>query len=312
MLSPSEMHSLFHGLDLTGTVPNIAGNAGTSLPPNSPTAQFVLPLEVGSAERTVLIACQAEFRERWPQTWPGILRERFSLTDSQVGSMRLQQFLAAVGDDGCFQAQAADQTTLWLMIDETFVRAYSDLLLGASNAADVPGKRYATGPLERQLASRLVQTACELLFSSSLPASARNWQIEPIASSVGGIASAPVFLACEMVHMDFDISCAVSTGRISLAIPRGQLANWSAGRLNQKSAAHDGTCHETAETVNLRVVLNPLELSHAEFAQLQIGDVLLTGQPGQSPCSVELNGETKFQATVGSHQGHKAIRLIDT
>ncbi len=311
MLSPSEIHSLFHGLDLSRSANGLDGPAGSSLESSAESDQFTLPLALAPAERSALLSWQAAFGERWRQSWPERLRSQFALVNAAVNATRLRDFVSTLTDGHGFQAQSSHpQRVLWMVIDEGFVAIHLSCLLGAGESQVTPTVPLTWGSVEQQLTSRLVQGACEILFPETTGQDQSEWRFESVNSPADWIASAPVFLSCELVHFDFEIKGPASSGRLNIAIPRSLAVDFPGIQLSPAASTGEVNMDlRPTETVDLRAILVPLELSQDEFSQLQVGDVLLTAQANQSPCLVVVNGQPRYQATIGSHQGHKAVRL---
>lgn len=63
-------------------------------------------------------------------------------------------------------------------------------------------------------------------------------------------------------------------------------------------------------TVQVTANLARLKISTADLAVLQVGDVVMTDLSPDSPVALQLNGRTLSQATIGTHLGRKALRLM--
>ena len=300
-LSPSEVQSLFAGLDLAGSA---AGMHGRSIAASDPTwsgDQFTLPMALDGGEHAALLAWQAAFGKDWSAAWTEPFVSRFSLGNTELHVIRLRDFVTAHAGWQGFQVTAGERGfPVWLALDDPLLGAHLDCLLGGDEGA-TPTALRARGPLEQQLAGRFVQSVCESLFA---PRTAAGWQIKAVNSEADWIAGIPVFLACEIVQFDFEIVGAGVIGRLSVGIPRG-----ACHKLHSPQASSSPSIAASSTTVQLKATLPTLSLLPTEFQQLQVGDVLLTSQNDQAPCQVSWDGQQRFTASVGSHQGHKAIRL---
>lgn len=300
-LSPSEIQSLFAGLDLAGGPTGSLGRS-TSIPEQTFAAdQFTLPMAMDGEELAALQAWQTAFGKSWSQTWTEPFSSRCSLQIADLQVVRLRDFVTTRAGWQGFQVTASQHGfPVWIALDDTLVAAHLDCLLGGTEpSTDLTPRAY--GPLEQQLTGRLVTGLCESLFASH---AAAEWQIKIVNSTADWIAGIPVYLSCEIVQFDFDLRCSGANGHLSLGIPRGACHRLSSFRTPGTSTATSPTA------VQLRVTLPPISLSPIEFQDLRVGDVLLTPQVGQAPCLVSCHGQPRFTASIGSHQGHKAIRLI--
>lgn len=309
MLSPSELQSLFGGLRPTPTATGLGGATDAGLHAFSAPCQFTLPLVLDPQQQATAKSWQAAFAERWKQTWPAPLRLRFIVANSTVEATRLQDFATAHVDWQRFQVQATSpEFALWIAVDDCLATAHLDCLLGACETNFTPNFPRQRGPLERQLTTRLIQAVCDSLC---LPGTRQSqWQIELLDSPSDWVAGAPMFLASELIQFAFEVKGARSTGHLSLGIPRQLLRAELGSQTVEQTSPRPTPTDQPLDTIALRATLDTVKLSHSELEELQVGDVLLTSQDAPSTCVITVNGEPKFQATIGSHEGHKAVRLL--
>ncbi|MDB5338926.1 MAG: flagellar motor switch protein FliM [Planctomycetaceae bacterium] len=300
-LSPSEIQSLFAGLDLAGGATGSPSRL-SSMPEQTWAAdQFTLPMALDGEELAALQAWQTAFGKSWSATWTDPFASRFTLQNANLKIVRLRDFVTGHAGWHGFQVTASQGGfPVWMALDDSLVAAHLDCLLGGTEPASELTAR-TLGPLEQQLTGRLVAGLSESLFTSQADA---KWQIKPVNSAEDWIAGIPVYLSCEIVQFDFEIRGSGANGHLSLGIPRG-----ACDKLSSFRAARTSTSASIPTAVQLRVTLPPIALSPTEFQELQVGDVLLTPQGDQAPCLVSCDGQPRFTASIGSHQGHKAIRL---
>lgn len=311
MLSPSEIHSLLTGLDLVRGANSGAVSADSASTAPLSADQFTLPLELAVDERHGLQAWQAAFAQRWQQTWPESIRRRWSIVDIACSVTRLRDFIAANASRHRFQvATTASEFTHWLTIDTCLVTGHLDALLGASDTEPITGGYRISGPLEHQLTGRLVNGISDSLFPHLPGVNRSGWKISVVDSAEDWLAGVPVFLSCELVEFEIEVSCRGTVGHLHIGIPRALVSRCPDPRPSLGTSSVPPIIGSSGESVSLRATLNPVSLSQAQFDQLQVGDVLLTGEDAQGICQVSINGQPRFQATIGSHQGQKAIRLI--
>lgn len=311
MLSPSEMHSLFAGLDLASGGAGHCGSVQSARNPPPNADQFTLPLELAADEQAGLQGWQVAFSEHWKETWPESIRNRWSIRNISCKVTRLRDFIAANVDRHRFQMATANTEFMhWLTFDNRLIAAHLDALLGANDTDPTSGEHRMWGPLEHQLTGRLVNGISDSLLPALPGATRSGWKISAVDSAEEWLAGLPVFLSCELVEFDLEISCSGSAGRFNIGIPRAIVSRYLDSRSSFAASPARSITGSSGESESLRATLNPISLSQADFNQLEVGDVLLTGDGAQAICQVSLNGQPKFQATIGSHQGHKAIRLV--
>jgi flagellar motor switch protein FliM len=300
-LSPSEVQSLFAGLNLAGGATETTGGSNSASDQTWAGDQFTLPMALDGNELATLQAWQEAFSQEWSRTWTEPFASRFAIQNGTVRVIRLRDFVSAHGDWQGFQViSMRHDCPLWVTLDATLVAAYVDCLLGGQEPAG-PLPRRTPGPLEQQLTARLVRSVCDALFGST---PATDWQIRAVNSTTDWIAGIPVYLACEIVQWDFELRSSETSGHLSLAIPRSACSTLSSSHANTRSSPASATA-----TLKLRATLPTISLSSTELQELQVGDVLLTSQGDQAACLVSWDGQQRFTASIGAHQGHKAIRL---
>lgn len=65
-------------------------------------------------------------------------------------------------------------------------------------------------------------------------------------------------------------------------------------------------------SVCVRANLASLKIRASELAQLQVGDLMMTDLSPSQSVSLELDGKSLSQATIGTHLGRKALRLTES
>lgn len=303
-LSPSEVQSLFAGLDLSAGQPAGSGTGLTAQEPQADADQFTLPLSLVASELATLEAWQTAIAERFSETATAPLRGRIAPQAAGFQLLRLRDFVTAHSDWHCFQvAPARGGDPVWIALDELLAATHLNCLLGANgpNATSTSGRR-PWGALELQLTGRLVNALCESMFAQRSSSQAETWMIKPIQSAAEWIAGLPVYLSCEVVQLQFEVACSGLIGRLSIGIPRRACLDLFRPKSGEGAASN-------AQFLTVRATLPPISLTTSEFNQLQVGDVLLTTRNSPAACLVLVDGQLRFEATIGAHQGHKAIRL---
>ena len=49
----------------------------------------------------------------------------------------------------------------------------------------------------------------------------------------------------------------------------------------------------------------------SELQALEVGDVILTGSPADTPSALSVEGQLKFNVIPGTHRGSRVVRVID-
>ncbi len=302
-LSPSEVQSLFAGLNLAGGAAASTGRLNSAADQTMPGDQFTLPMSLNGDELESLQAWHTELGKAWSRGWTERFASRFTLHTAGLSVVRLRDFISEHTAWQGFQvAPTGHEFPIWVVLDVPLVAAHLDCLLGGTEPAGQPTPRSAS-PLEQQLTGRLVRSICESLPGSRTTS---DFRITAVNSTADWIAGVPVYLACEIVQLDFELRGSGFNGHLSLAIPRV-----ACDALTLPHAAVLPNRNSAGRSLQLRATLAPISLSPTELQELQVGDVLLISQGDQAQCLVSWDGQQQFTATVGAHQGHKAIRLTE-
>lgn len=322
-LSPSELHSLFSGLDLASGHSIRDSNRGVEF-----NRQWTAgDLEFDSAQPLWVVegleAWQAEFRRR--------LREVFSQTHqpawdacSQPGaSIRLHHFVAAQRTRQGFRSDSLiPGTPVWIVFDPHFVATHLDLTLGATESqasvAQLPARGpIKLGPLEMRLFQRCVFSVCHALTQTTGLLDVREYPLHSLMSEEAWIAGIPINLTSILATLEFQLSLGEYSGRLTIALTREGLQSLipSRGpgspefRVRNSDLPGAPSLEPGASCSTLRVVLARATLTFKELASLQAGDVVLTSQACDAPCEVWVDGAPRFEAQAVTYQGHKAVHL---
>ncbi|MES2788948.1 MAG: hypothetical protein V4719_04945, partial [Planctomycetota bacterium] len=257
-LSPSEVQSLFAGLDLSGGATASPGRQPAAPEQTWSSDQFTLPVAVAGDELARLQAWQTAFGTSWSQAWTAPFSSSFSLKKpSDLRVVRLRDYVTQhVGWQGFQVTSSRHDFPLWVALDDVLVAAHLDCLLGDQTPSAGAAQR-SRGLLENQLTSRLVNSVCEALFIARA-GTTPEWQFKPVSSVADWIAGIPVYLSCEIVQFDFEVFFSGTSGRLSLGIPRGACDRLAPSRLT--SADHSGCGVAKPAIVQLVATLGQISL----------------------------------------------------
>ena len=308
-LSPSELRSLFSGLDLTSSAASQREDAGGA-EALADGDQFLLPISLAVGELTAAQQWQAEFLGRWKHTWTGASSGHLSFESSGPQVIRLRDFIAQHDTIHRYHATAAElQLPVWVALDEPLVGAHLDCLLGARDLGTTAAGKRSHGPLEHQLTGRLVDSICHALEKPVAGNRQLTWQFKRANSPAEWAAESPLYLSAELLQFEFDVAFAGTRGRLSLGLPRRHVGRLFPLPTQPRGTPDDNSGPDGRAPIIVRATLAPIILTVADFEQLQVGDVLLTSQNDLAPCIVTCGSDPAFRATLGQHHNHKAIQL---
>ncbi|MBS0203717.1 MAG: FliM/FliN family flagellar motor switch protein [Planctomycetes bacterium] len=125
-----------------------------------------------------------------------------------------------------------------------------------------------------------------------------------LAAVPGRIANFP------SIWFSVEVNGCGATGLIHLAIPGRSLNAQGTEPPVEELSASDIPTGIRQVSVQVSATLANLKISTADLAALQVGDMVMTDLSPDSPVSLQLDGHTLSQATVGTHLGRKALRLM--
>lgn len=195
--------------------------------------------------------------------------------------------------------------SMYLHFDPASLFVWIDCMLGGCGSG-IPPQRQLT-PVEQQL---MRFAATEIL---------RVWDtayrgVHSLAPTIIDVSQHPRALPNRIQIIPFDLSVGATRGSLSLVISHDnytQLLDQLSSSLDRPAAppSPEAVSRLSTSTVELVVNLAELKVRTSELMGLQVGDIITTDTQGDDLVNVHVEGKPKFQATVGSLKGHKAIRF---
>jgi flagellar motor switch protein FliM len=230
------------------------------------------------------------------------------------------EFSAELENPTCLNLLVAPplEENLLLEISPSIAYPMIDRMLGGGREMAVVAKRPLT-PIERRLMGRVTT-----LFGQELR---RAWQtVIDVSPAVERVETNPQLLEIfapdePIVAIKFELAIGESRGNMTLCLSLSNLA--TIRRASAREGAMRGASNSTASTtgldisppagptVELVVHLARTKIGAAELAGLEVGDMIATGTPVNSPLPVSLDGAIRFHGRPGAFQGRKAVRLTE-
>ncbi|MDB5387133.1 MAG: Flagellar motor switch protein FliM [Planctomycetaceae bacterium] len=328
-LSPSELHSLLSGLDLTRR------NSDRGRPGGAESNRQWTAGEFGSGSAQALWAIegfdvwQDEFRRRLLEVFSQTHQPAWDAQPQPGTAIRLHHFVAANRLRQAFRIDSLiPGTPVWVVFDPHLVATHLDLMLGATESLASPASLPALtpvkmGPLEIRLFQRCVSSVCHALTHSTGPHELQDFPNDPLTVDDAWIAGIPINLTSVLANLEFRLRLGEYSGNLNIAMTREGLQSLiplrglTSALARQRNPMHtdsvtidsSGT-HSLAPESTLRVILARATLTTQELTGLQVGDVLLTSQETHSPCEVWVDGVPRFEAAAVTFQDHKAVHLM--
>ena len=290
----------------------MASDTHTNLPEDG-LEQAVQALEFPHVDRSTAVA-----RTRWheahhafaagiTQRMPEWFRTSAELAWAPHPTTLAEEESHLFSDPGCYIAfhcvGFSDPT--FLHFDPTSLFLWLDCLLGGCGSG-IPPRRQPTA-----VEQRLIRfTATEIL--QVWDAAYRG--AHSLAPTVSEVTQHPQSLLKNSQTIPFDLCVGTARGTLNVIVSHDNYQR----HLDQLTSpltrpalppSPEATSQLGSSCVELVVNLAELKVRTSELMGLQVGDIITTDTLGDDLVSVHVEGKPKFQATVGSLRGHKAIRF---
>ncbi|MFN0051472.1 MAG: flagellar motor switch protein FliM [Planctomycetales bacterium] len=250
----------------------------------------------------------------------GLLGSAVVARSVEIGQMPAEGFLASQASGSCVTTLAIDplEEIGFLVWSPALAAVLIDRMLGGrGEPQDIPWERGFT-EIERRLLGRATQIALlewKNAWNRIVAVQPRVVQMDCHPGS--GTSPAP---EVGLIAVTMELRLGNGGGTLRMAFPWDGLSQWAERllavsaqlepepleiqrRLNREAGS------EVAASATAAVRLGSVRLRADELAGLVVGDILLTGRSPEEPLTLSIDGEPRFQATVGQAQGHRAARL---
>ena len=231
------------------------------------------------------------------------------------GTIAYGRFVASVETPACFYmarrqsdaqkgAGADDRTDRMILdIEPALLHSMIDRLLGGCGGDPPPGRPMTE--IERSVADRVVRRfidECRAVWHRALDVSSDGLRVESTPAMLGVYPDDEMMLV-----VDFEVGVGEISGFMRLCLP-ARLVHSVAGSLSANGARHATPSNDGA--VEIGVTLVKTSMTGRELNDLQLGDIITTETPMESPAVVSIAGVQKFHGKPGMYQGRKAVVIL--
>ena len=321
VLSQSEVESLLAALD-PGMQPQHQASAAHRDDFNAQISvyDFKRPERVSKEQMRAFQALHDSYSREFGAALSGMLRAIVEVKLISVDQLTYSEFVFSLENPTCFNLLYSEGLEGHIILDlnPSIIYPIVDRLLGGGKQSSQELPQRPLTEIELQLVSRITKqaiTALENAWSNICKLQLKVSQIESNPQLVQIVPPNEV-----IVLISFEISMGEIRGIMNLCIPFNTIEPLS-GKLSSDSwSAYTKKAVDTRQTLNLEtgvtnaavevvVHLAQAKLTAREFAQLAVGDVILTENSPQSGAEVIVEGTPLFVAYPGVLKGHKAIRM---
>lgn len=228
------------------------------------------------------------------------------------GSRVLSQFGLSLKSPAFLHMLEMDRGDNWFLnIELPLLYSILNGVLGTSDAESVHPDRDPTN-VEIQLAERAVGAVLQALLGRWSRVDHLSLVKERILDDAGSIQEPPAQVI-EIVQVDFRVSVGLTVGLINVSIPRMAVANAAAGLAQRENLVRFDTKHNEStpsRTLELSARLRPFTMTTQDLENLNLNDILVSGQSVEEPIEVYVDDERFFFGEPVALDGKKAVRIL--
>ncbi len=322
VLSQSEIDSLLAGI---GKEPTAASPAGQQQPKEEVRDiqgfDFRRPNRVSKNQLRIFQAVHETFAELFGFYLASKLQAQVAITVSSVDQLFYSEYQLSIGSPTCLYVFDMDPSEGRgvLELSPMLVFAIVERLLGGGGS-EATSKIRAVTEIEKSLVKGTIEKALQDLQGAWKSISNLKFKLDRFESEADFLQIAP---ASEIVLVvSFDVQIAGGSYLMNLCFPTFSLeeiiqrlnlqhvAPMVSGDGNQRSKSRAAVRSISTTELPVSVMLGKANITLRDLMELQLGDVIILDSRKDSLHPVRIASRTKFFAKAGTHDGHKAIKII--
>ena len=269
---------------------------------------FRRPEELTGTALKIVQALHEGICQRWQGRLEKMMQTRVDVRPVGACHSNPSEFLAAVAEPSvvCQIGHEGSRLESLLVWSASLVQSLIAGMLGGDanqGTASASAAREMTS-IELRLLGRLNDAVLQEL------AALLNAPLA-VAGVLANSAAVPERIAkVPCIWFSVEVSGSGASGLIHLGIPGISLNARGSEQSTEGLTGSDIPSGIRQVTVQVSANLASLKISTADLAALHVGDVVMTDLSPDSPVALQLDGLTLSQATIGTHLGRKALRLM--
>lgn len=247
--------------------------------------------------------------QRWVTGLKSLLQSNVEVRSVGACQSTVAEFLASLQSPHVtcqvsHTSSAAESLLIW---SDQLVQLLIARLLGGTVDGAGESRVHLMTNIELRLLGRLneaVLRELSALLNDTLTVSAVMQQVSMVPASIA---------AFSCIWFSFELTASGATGLIHLGIPAASVGlNRHASETAETELTAD-TVPSGIQQVTVQVAANlaSLKVKASDLAALQVGDIVMTDQAPHDGVSLQLGDQVVCHATIGTHLGRKALRLIE-
>ena len=283
---------------------------------------FKRPERISKDQMRALQTLHEGFARSFGAQLSGFLRTIVEFKIANAEQMTYSEFIGSLPNPTAFTlVQAAPlEGQFCIEMSPLIIYPIIDRLLGGNNRELSIPKRPMT-LIEARLVNRILELGMNALTEAWSGVKAIDFEIDSMESNPHLVQIVPPNEV--VVVIGFEIRLGSRAGTMSLCMPYNAIEgvmddlsaeNWLvAGRHESETAAEQAIVERlNHSTLQMEATLAETSITLAELGKLEVGDVILTNRSASEPITVTVEGQPKFEASMGQHRGQRAIRIEST
>ena len=280
---------------------------------------FKRPERVSKDQMMALETLHEAFARNFGASLSGFMRTIVEVRVATCEQMTYGEFIGALPNPTSFNLIQADKLDgqMCLEISPLIIYPIIDRLLGGTNQDLFIPQRPMT-PIEQRLISNVINRG--LLALGEAWESVRTLKFATIAQESNPQLVQIVPPNEVVMVIGLEVRMGSRAGTMNLCIPYNVIEpvmdelssqSWFAVSRNENSKASELRIAKNLDQAGLRVaaVLAETTITLRDLAEMEPGDLIVTTQSSKLPATILIEGEAKYQAEVGQHRGHRAVRI---
>jgi len=280
---------------------------------------FKRPERISKDQMRALQTLHEGFASNFGAFLSGFLRTIVEVRVASADQLTYAEFISGLPNPTSFNLinVPALDGRLCLEISPLIIYPIIDRLLGGSNDDVFIPQRPLT-LIETRLVRRFLDQGMVSLTEA--------WEaVRQVKFELGEMESNPHIVQIVppnevVVVIQFELKLGTRTGTMSLCIPFTAIEpfmdDFSAQSWFQSGRHRDDDqwgrliAKGLSEArLDLRVTLAETQITVSDLHDLEVGDLIMTDKPAGAPATIYVGEIAKFQGDVGSHKGHRAVRV---
>ena len=281
---------------------------------------FRRPERISKDQMRALQTLHEAFGRNFGASLSGFLRTIVEVNVDCTEQMTYAEFLGSLANPTCFSLINSQQLDgqLCLEMSPLIIYPVIDRLMGGTTKDLFVPQRPMT-MIEIRLVRQILDRGMASLIEAWASIGTFDFELGEMETNPQLVQIVPPNEV--VVVIGFEVRMGTRTGTMKLCLPYNVIEpliedlnaqNWFTSNRGDEHAARRAQIEQgLAEApLEVQVTLAETSITFEELGSLQVGDVITTAKPANESVQVFVGGEAKFRGALGTHRGHRAVRIV--